>query len=352
MQESSGAEPQQENRKKLGDPVLRTALCRQLGIECPIFSVGFALMAGPDLAAAVSNAGGCGVLGGTGIRGPFLRERIQRLRTLTKKPFGVNVILAIMRGEEIEVCLDERVPLVVLFWGDPAPYVRRAHERGVKVFIQVGSITEAVAAADAGVDAIIAQGMEAGGHVKSTTALSAIVPAVADAPIPVIASGGIADGRGLVAALSLGAQGVSMGTRFVASRESYIHEDYKARVVEGTAEDTVYSELFDVGWSGAPHRVLRNKLVREWEAAGRPPSGQRPGEGSIIGTSTLPDGTVWEIRKYAAMNPTPDFTGDLEQAPLWAGESCSQVKEIKPAAQIIEDIMRQAQDIVAEMKRT
>jgi nitronate monooxygenase len=160
--------------------MLRTALCRQLGIECPIFSVGFASMAGPELAAAVSNAGGCGVLGGTRIPAPFLRERIQRQRTLTKKPFGVNVILAIMRGEEIETCLDERVPLVVLFRGDPAPYVRTAHERGVKVFIQVGSIDEAVAAADAGVDAIIAQGMEAGGHVKSSTALSAIVPAVAD----------------------------------------------------------------------------------------------------------------------------------------------------------------------------
>lgn len=264
------------------------------------------------------------------------------------------MILAIMRGEEIETCLDERVPLVVLFWGDPAPYVRTAHQRGVKVFIQVGSIDEAVAAADAGVDAIIAQGMEAGGHVKSRTALSAIVPAVVDAvkPIPVIASGGIADGRGFFAALSLGAQGVSMGTRFVASEEAYIHADYKVRVVESTGEDTVYSKLFDVGWPGAPHRVLRNNVVKEWEAAGRPPSGQRPGEGRVIGTITRVDGTVVEVPKYATMDVTPAFRGDIEQAPLWAGESCSLVEEIKPAAQIVRDIMQQAENIIAEMKRT
>jgi NAD(P)H-dependent flavin oxidoreductase YrpB (nitropropane dioxygenase family) len=329
--------------------VLRTGLCRELGIEYPIFSVGFARMAGPELAAAVSNAGAGGVLGGTGIPAPYLSERIQRVRTLTGKPFGVNVILAIMRGHEIDICLDHKVPFLVLFWGDPAPYVRPAHERGMKVFVQVGSINEGTAAASAGVDAIIAQGMEAGGHVKSITALSSIVPAIAEAvkPIPVIASGGVADGRGLVAALSLGAQAVSMGTRFIASTEAYMHERYKQRVVQSSGEDTVYSELFDVGWPGAPHRVLRNHIVREWEAAGRPPSGQRPGEGGIIGTATRLDGTVVEIRKYATMNPTPDFTGDIDQAPLWAGESCGLVNEIKPAGQIVQDIMRQAEDIAA-----
>lgn len=334
--------------------MLKTALCHQLGIEYPIFSVGFASMAGPELAAAVSNAGGCGVLGGTGIPAPYLRERIQGVRTRTKKPFGVNVILARMRGEEIEICLNEGIPLLVLFWGDPTPHVRTAHERGTRVFIQVGSIDEAVAAADAGVDAIIAQGMEAGGHVKSTTALSALVPAVVDAvkPVPVLASGGIADGRGFVAALSLGAQGISMGTRFVASEEAFIRPDYKARVVESTARDTVYSELFDVGWPGAPHRVLRNNAVKEWEAAGRPPSGHRPGEGSVIGTFTRIDGTIVDVPKYATMDVTPAFRGDIEQAPLWAGESCSLINDIKPAAEIVREIVREAEDIIAGMNRT
>ena len=195
--------------------MLKTALCRQLGIDYPIFSAGMGGgMAGPELVA--------------------------------------------------------------------------------KVFIQVGSVAEATAAAEAGVDAIIAQGMEAGGHVKSTTALSTIVPAVVEAvrPVPVIASGGIADGRGLVAALGLGAQAVSIGTRFLACEEAHVPREYKERVVRSTAEDTVYTSLFDVGWPDAPHRVLRNKAIAEWEAAGRPPTGKRPGEGTVIGTMPL-GGTSW-----------------------------------------------------------
>jgi nitronate monooxygenase/enoyl-[acyl-carrier protein] reductase II len=201
--------------RKEGEHMLKTALCRQLGIDYPIFSAGMGGgMAGPELVA--------------------------------------------------------------------------------KVFIQVGSVAEATAAAEAGVDAIIAQGMEAGGHVKSTTALSTIVPAVVEAvrPVPVIASGGIADGRGLVAALGLGAQAVSIGTRFLACEEAHVPREYKERVVRSTAEDTVYTSLFDVGWPDAPHRVLRNKAIAEWEAAGRPPTGKRPGEGTVIGTMPL-GGTSW-----------------------------------------------------------
>jgi nitronate monooxygenase len=164
--------------------MLQTSLCRQLGIEYPIFSVGFGAAARPELAAAVSNAGGCGVLGTSGSPLPYIREQIQRLRTLTRKPFGVNVILAIMREGTIEACLDEHVPLLVLFWGDPAPYVTEAHRRGTKVFIQVGSVDEARAAADAGVDAVIAQGVEAGGHVKGRISLSTLLPAVVEAVKP------------------------------------------------------------------------------------------------------------------------------------------------------------------------
>src|SRR5207253_8901337 len=183
--------------------------------------------------------------------------------------------------------------------------------------IQVGSVDEARAAASAGVDFVIAQGVEAGGHVRGTTALSVLLPAVVDAvtPIPVLASGGVADGRGLVAALSLGAQGVSMGTRFVASEEAFVPRLYKARIVSGIAEDTIYVEdLFNVGWEKAPHRVLRNAIVREWEAAGSPPIGQRPAEATTVGGRTRA-GRTMATPNYAVLTPTPDDTTDPDHLP-------------------------------------
>jgi nitronate monooxygenase len=334
-------------------PMLTTALCRQLGLMYPIFSVGMGALAGPELAAAVSNAGACGVLGRVGgAPVAHLRQHIRQLRTLTNKPFGVNLILARLQEGWIDICFEEQVPLLVFFWGDPSPYLREAHRRGIKVFLQVGSVEEATAAADAGVDAIIAQGMEAGGHVKSTTALSTLLPAVVEAvhPVPVLAAGGIGNGRGLVAALSLGAQAVSLGTRFLCSEEALATPAYKERVVQSTAEDTVYTTLFNVGWE-APHRVLRNKAVAEWEAAGCPRPGQRPGEGTIIGTAPKGD-TLLEVVRYASSSyPTRGFTGDIDYAVLYAGESCSLVHDIKPAAQIVRDLVHEAEDVIAHLCR-
>ncbi len=333
--------------------MLKTALCRQLGIEYPIFSVGFGGgMAGPDLVAAVSNAGACGVLGMGGVPAPYIRQQIRHLRTLTNKPFGVNIILPLLQEGQIETCLDEKIPILILFWGDPKPYVEEAHRRGTKVFIQVGSVEEAKAAAAAGVDAIIAQGVEAGGHVKSTASLSTIVPAVVEAvkPVPVIAAGGIANGRGVVAALSLGAQAVSIGTRFLCSEETQVVRAYKERVVRSKAEDTVYTFLFDVGWPDAAHRVLRNKAIDAWEAAGRPATGQRPGEGDVIGTMSMAETTV-EVPRYAVFPPMPGFTGDIEQTALYAGESCSLINDIKPAAQIVRDLIGEAEEVIEQMRK-
>jgi nitronate monooxygenase len=332
--------------------MLKTPLCGQLGIEYPLFSAGLGGgMAGPELVAAVSNAGACGVLGMGGLPAPYIRQQIHQLRTLTNKPFGVNILLPLLQEGQIETCLDEQVPFLILFWGDPTPYVAEAHRSGTKVFLQVGSMEEAQAAARAGVDAFIAQGIEAGGHVKSTTALSTIVPAVVEAvqPVPVIAAGGIANGRGLVAALSLGAQAVSMGTRFLASEEARAVQAYKDRVVQSRAEDTVYTLLFDVGWPNAAHRVLRNKVIAEWEAAGRPATGERPGEGSIIGTMPVAGASV-DMVKYMVFPPLTGFTGDIDYAVLYAGESCSLVHDIKPAAQIVRDVMGEAEEAMEELK--
>lgn len=336
---------------------LRTPLCRELGIDVPIFSVGFGFSAGPELVSAVSNAGGCGVLGGSGVPPDEIGPRIERVRELTDRPFGFNMIIADYEaadstdedrayvGEQVAAAVEAHVPLIVLFWGPAGPFVEDAHRSGIKVLIQVGSVAEAEAAVSAGVDAVIAQGVEAGGHVRGTTSIWELVPATVEAvaPVPVLASGGIGDGAGVARALRLGAQGVSLGTRFVASNEADIHPVYKQRVVDSSAEDTFYGGLFDGGWPDAPHRVLRNtKTFQEWDAAGRPPPGKRPGEGTTIGTLRRP-WRSFEWERYAVGMVTPDFEGDVEYAPMWAGESCSVVNDIKPAATIVRDLARDAE---------
>jgi nitronate monooxygenase len=336
---------------------LRTPLCDTLGIDVPILSAGMGSVAGPDLVAAVSEAGGFGVLGVSGASPEAVAERIGRTRALTRRPFGVNVIIdeagwapseedrELVRAE-VATAIDEQVAAVVLFWGDPAPYVDRAHAKGVVLLAQVGSIAEAEAAAAAGVDAVIAQGVEAGGHVRGTTSIWELLPAVVAAisPLPVLASGGIGDGAGVARALALGAQGVSLGTRFVASDESAAHPEYKRRIVESAAEDTVYTEdLYDISWPGAPTRTLRNRTFDEWDAAGRPRPGLRPGEGTIVGTLRLPSGQSIEVPRYAgAGSPLVGFEGDLDYPAMWAGESTEVVGDVLPAAEIVRRLAEDA----------
>jgi nitronate monooxygenase len=336
---------------------LRTPLCDALGIDVPILSAGMGSVAGPDLVAAVSEAGGFGVLGVSGASPEAVAERIGRTRALTRRPFGVNVIIdevgwaaskedrELVRAEVVSA-IDEQVAAVVVFWGDPAPYVDRAHANGVMLLAQVGSVAEAEAAAAAGVDAVIAQGVEAGGHVRGTTSIWELLPAVVAAisPLPVLASGGIGDGAGVARALGLGAQGVSLGTRFVASDESAAHPEYKRRIVESVAKDTVYTEdLYDISWPGAPTRTLRNRTFDEWDAAGRPRPGRRPGEGTIVGTLRLPSGQSIEFPRYAgAGSPLVGFEGDLDFPAMWAGESAEVVDDVLPAAEIVRRLAEDA----------
>ena len=331
---------------------LHTPLCDLLGIQYPILSVGFGEGAPPELVSAVSNAGGFGVLGGDGLDPEGIPRRIAHVRELTDRRFGVNLIIVAhddedraFRRDMVAAVVSQRVTAVVLFWGDPAPYVGPTHDHGVKVLIQVGSVDEARAAVAAGVDAVIVQGVEAAGHVKGTSSIWELVPAAVEAvrPVPVLASGGIGDGAGVARALKLGAQGVSLGTRFVASDESFFHPAYKQRVIESSAEDTVLTRLFDAWWPEAPHRTLRNLTVEEWEAAGRPPSGNRPGEGTIIGTRRRPSGAVQEWPRYAVGSIPPTFEGDLDRVPMFAGESCSVVNDIRPAADIVRQLVADAE---------
>jgi NAD(P)H-dependent flavin oxidoreductase YrpB (nitropropane dioxygenase family) len=339
---------------------LRTPLCDLLGIDVPIFSVGFGEGAGPELAAAVSNAGGCGVLGFSAMPPEEIERRIARTRELTDRPFGANIIIAAFDHPDateenradararIATVIAAQVPLLVLFWGDAAPFIGDAHANGVRVALQVGSVDEAQRAAEAGVDAVIVQGGEAGGHVKATESLWDVLPRAvqAIAPTPVIASGAISDGSGIARALTAGAQGVSLGTRFVATEEAWAHEHYKRRLLESSAQDTIFGELFDVGWPGAPHRALRNKTVAEWEAAGCPPSGERPGEGEVIGIRHLPWGDrPWH--RYESGMLTPAFDGDPEYAVMWAGTSVAQVHDVKPAGDVVRDLVRETEETLA-----
>ena len=337
-----------------------TRLCGELGIEHPILSVGFGPGAGAELAAAVSNAGGLGVIGASGQQPDVLRALIAHTRELTDRPFGANLILddlgdperAAGIRERYELLVEEGVPLLVYFEGDPAPFVDHAHAAGVRVAIQVGSPGEARHAADAGVDIVIAQGYEAGGHVAGRASLFVNLPTIVDAvaPLPVLASGGIADGRGLAAALMLGAEGVSLGTRFVASEEAFVVDGYKQRVVEAGAEDTVYTEdLFDVFWPGVPHRAIKSRVFEEWDAAGKPPPGERPHEGEPIGTYRSPHRDPVEVPRYASFMLTPWFDGDPELGPMWAGESVALVDSILPAGEIVRRIAVEADEVLARV---
>ena len=331
---------------------LHTPLCDLLAIRYPILNAGIGLAAGPELAAAVSNAGGFGVLGGGTMPLEAFADRVERTRALTDKPFGVNVIIAeddegdrAFLVQRVTAMSDLDLAAIVLFWGDPAPYVDLAHRAGMRVLIQVGSLAAAKAAAAAGVDMVIAQGVEAGGHVIGTESIWELLPQMVPAlhPLPVLASGGIGDGLGIARAIQVGAQGVSLGTRFVACDETCVHPAYKQRVVDAKAEDTVLNELYDYDWPRAPHRTLRNKLYAEWQAAGAPPRGSKPGEGTSIGHRTNAVGERVEWKRYAIGSATPDFDGDIEYAPLWAGESCSAVRDIKPAADIVRDLVHEAE---------
>jgi NAD(P)H-dependent flavin oxidoreductase YrpB (nitropropane dioxygenase family) len=262
----------------------------------------------------------------------------------------VNLVLDFPQEERLETCLDEDVRIISFFWKDPAALVPRAKAAGATVLHTVGSAAAARRAVDSGVDIIVAQGWEAGGHVRGTVATMPLIPAVVDAvsPAPVVAAGGIADGRGLAAALALGAAGVWIGTRFLASKEAVIHPRYCDLLFKASENDTVFvEELFDVRWPKAPHRVLRNKTVEAWEAAGCPPSGKRPGEGEIIGSSPA----IGPIVRYQSYTPGADAEGDIDAMSLWAGQSVGLVSKVQSAAEIVREIADEAEMTLRRLAR-
>jgi NAD(P)H-dependent flavin oxidoreductase YrpB (nitropropane dioxygenase family) len=320
---------------------MTTALCERLGIELPIIQAPMGGVVGPTLAAAVSNAGGLGMLSPWRADIDTVRRQIRETRALTSRPFGVNLNLEFAQEERLAACLDAGVPVISFFWRDPSSLVPCAKAGGAIVLHTVGSAADAERAVNCGVDILVAQGWEAGGHVRGTVATMPLVPAVVDAvsPAPVVAAGGIADGRGLAAVLALGAAGAWIGTRFLVSHEATVHPRYRERLLRANENDTVFLEnLFDVRWPNAPHRTLRNQTVEAWVAAGRPPTGQRPGEGEVIATSQ----SSGPIVRYQSCAPTTDTEGDIDALPLWAGQSVGLVSKRQSAGDIVREIADEA----------
>lgn len=308
--------------------MLSTGICTLLGIKYPIIQGGMAHVATSELASAVSNAGGLGVIGAGHYPAEWLREQIHRTRLMTDRPFGVNIVLTSpFLAEVIEAVVSEKVAAVSTGAGDPAPIIPRFKEAGSVVMPVVASAVVAKRLEEAGADLVVAEGMEAGGRVGDVTTM-ALVPLVVDnVKIPVVAAGGIGDGRGLVAALVLGAQGVQMGTRFICSTECVAHAAYKQKIVESDGTTVVTRQSL-----GYPLRTLPNKLSEQFaelEKAGVPRDALE-----------LFD----RDRMYLGM-----IVGDLDEGSLIAGQVAGLVKDIKPVKAIVESIVAEAEEIIRRL---
>jgi nitronate monooxygenase len=301
----------------------------ELPWTAPVMQAPVGPAATPELAAAVSEAGGLGSLGASWMEPAALREQIRAIRRRTDRPFVVNLVLAFDQKERLELVCEEGVPIVSFSWGVDPRLVERAHAAGCLVVAQAGSVGEARAAVDAGADALIAQGVEAGGHVQGETPLLELVAGLRGG-VPVVAAGGIVDAEGLRRALAVGAAGVVMGTRFLATPEADIHPGYAEQLVAAEPDDTVLTYLFDGGWPGAAHRVLRNSTYRGWEAAGSRGPGARPKEGEVVAET---DGVP--IPRYAADEPRRSTTGEIEAMCLYAGRGVGRITAVEPAAEIM-----------------
>jgi nitronate monooxygenase len=332
--------------------MLKTRICELFGIEYPIISAGMGGIALAELAAAVSEAGGLGTIGLAAFGREGIDNETAAARARTAKPLAANLLVPFLRPGIIEAAVQAPIQVLTFFWGDArqhAESIRLAHRSAIKVVWQCGTADEAHWAKEAGADAVMAQGFEAGGHVRGTTTTVALIPEVRDAigELPMVAAGGFADGRGLAAALALGADGAVFGTRFIASHEAAAHPAYRARIVEANARDTLHTTLFDIGWPDAPHRVLRTKAVERWKAAGQPCSGQRPGEGVTLAHSRRADVEI-PLVNYTVMCPADYIEGDIEGMPFYAGQSCSLVREILPAGEIVRRIAAEACKVIGQ----
>ncbi|MCS5422978.1 MULTISPECIES: nitronate monooxygenase [Psychrilyobacter] len=301
-----------------------------LGIEYPIFLGGMAQICMGEFAASVSNAGGLGVIASGGMSADDLRREIRICKGLTDKPFGVNIMLMMHnRAELAEVLVEEKVNVAVTGAGNPAPFLEMWKEAGIKVITVIPSVKIAKKMEALGVDAVVAEGTEAGGHVGETTTM-ALLPQVVDAlSIPVIGAGGIADGRGVVAAFALGAQGVQVGTRFVATKECPVHENFKIAVLEASDTDTLVT-----GRSlGGPVRGIKNPMTMKFLEL----------EKRSASRDELEELSLGSLRKAV-------FEGDKENGSVMAGQICGMVNEITTVKEAITTIFEEAKEVLTNLK--
>jgi enoyl-[acyl-carrier protein] reductase II len=306
--------------------MIKSPICDMLGIKYPIFQGGMAWASNYELASAVSNAGGLGIIGAGQMPPELLVQEIRKAKENTDKPFGVNLILYLTYIEElVDAVIREGVQVVTTGAGNAGPYIKRFHDAGIKVIPVIPSSALAKRVEKAGADAVIAEGTESGGHIGEITTM-AIVPQVADAVgIPVIAAGGIADYRGFAAALCLGASGIQMGTRFLATKECHVHQNWKDMVVKASDRDTVVTGRP----TGHPVRVLKNRLAKmflELEEKCAPVA-----EYEKLGTGKL---------KAASVD------GDVEMGSLMSGQIAGLIKEEKTVKEVIDEIVSQTEDFI------
>jgi nitronate monooxygenase len=327
--------------------MLTTRFTELVGCAAPIQQAGMSLLANPRLAAAVTNAGGLGMVSVDGSAPAEVAAMLDQTRTLTSGAIGANFLLPDVDPPEALAqslaLAAARARVIDFFYANPDPaWVDIAHAGGALACWQVGSLAEAVAAAKAGCDLIVVQGIEAGGHIRGHSGLFPLLSAVLEAvDVPVLAAGGIGTGRAMAAALAAGAAGVRVGTRFVAAEEAGAHPKYVQALIAAGAEDTVFTQAFAGGWAqvgrpDAPHRVLRSSLEAAMAFQGLT-VGQRYDEGS---------GRWVPVRRLSAAMPTAQTTGAIEAMALYAGESVGGVKSVQPAGEIVRELTAEAEQLL------
>ena len=306
--------------------MLKTRVCELLKIRYPLLQGGMAWVSTAELAAAVSNAGGLGLIAAGSAPAAWVRTEIRRAYDLTKNPFGVNVMLLSPYADEvIQLIIEERIPVITTGAGNPGKYLSSLKEAGTKVIPVVNSVSLAKRLERAGVDAVIGEGMEAGGHVGTETTM-VLVPQLVDAvEIPVIAAGGIADGRGIAAAMMLGAEGVQIGTRFICAEECTVHQNYKEKILQATDRDTVVTGAR----TGHPVRIIKNKLAKKFKELEE--AGASLAELEELGVGRL---------RLAAQG------GEVDEGSVMAGQSCALVKNLKPAGDIVQELINAAEGLL------
>jgi enoyl-[acyl-carrier protein] reductase II len=314
---------------------LRTPICDLFDIEVPVFLAGMGGVAYAEVCAAVSEAGGYGTLGMAGVPLDGIREQMREVRRRTDRPFGVDLLAALPEQmlSAIDVVIEEGASAFIAGLGVPEAVIGRCHAAGLKVVSMCGKVSHAIHAERAGCDVVVAQGTEAGGHTGQIGGV-ALVPQVVDAvSIPVLAAGSFVDGRGLAAALAFGAQGVWMGTRFIASREARAGEGYKKRITEIGAADTVVTRCY----SGKPMRVIRNEYVEDWE---RRPEDIAPFPQQMI--ASLQRGVLpLTAAEHGPIDPSRDC--------LPAGQGAGAIHDIASCAEIVERVMREARETIERL---